>query len=226
MNFYYSMYQLIESVDQMEKDVQHLAGGALHSSPRDAMANRKLLEECIAKMREAKNILHNKTHINKVMLHKPSVLFQVLEANYRRVLHLSGAASNAGSGDDEDCMKAIWQLLSLARDHYQTILKSINELTGVPVSLSLSGVEEKTGQGLSEVLQKELGYQMETLKLLEKAIEVSGGELDLAETLVQMRKELIDAKRRLKNQTLAAEKAEIPKAYALPLKMATQPPVP
>lgn len=225
MSFYFSLYQLIETVEQMERDVQHLAGRALRISPRDARANRELLEQCETKMREAKNLLNNKTHISKITLRKASILFQVLEATYHRVLHLSGAASNTGP-NDEGYMKAVWQLLSLARRHYQTILKTLYNLTEVPVSLPLTGADENAGQGLSAVLQKESAYQMETLKLLEKAIEVFGEEADLSDTLVQMRKELLEAKRRMKHLAPAAEKPALPKVYSLPVKMEAQPAVP
>jgi hypothetical protein len=222
MSFYFSLYQLIETVEQMERDVQHLAGRALRISPRDARANRELLEQCETKMREAKNLLNNKTHISKITLRKASILFQILEATYHRVVHLSGAASNAGP-NDEGYMKAVWQLLTLARSHYQTILKTLYNLTEVPVSLPLTGAEENASQGLSAVLLKESAYQMETLKLLEKAIEVFGEEADLADTLVQMRKELLEAKRRMKHLAPVAEKPAFPKVYALPVKMETQP---
>jgi len=221
MSFYFSLYQLIESVEQLERDVQHLAGRALRISPREARANRELLEQCEAKMREAKNLLNNKTHISKITLRKASLLFQVLEVSYRRLVHLAGAAANAGP-NDEGYLKAVWQLLPMAQRHYQTLLKTLFDSTGVPVTLSLNSVEEKSDQGLSAVLQKESAYQLESLKLLEKAIEVFGEEQDLADTLVQMRKELLDAKRRIKHLApVPAEKPAFPKDDSTPVRIAS-----
>ncbi len=49
------------------------------SCPRDARANRELLDQCDVKMREVKNLLNNKTHISKITLRKAALLFQILE---------------------------------------------------------------------------------------------------------------------------------------------------
>ncbi len=200
MNFYFSLYQLIETVERLERDVEHLAGRALRISPRDARANRELLEQCDLKMREVKNLLNNKTHISKITLRKAAILFQVLEVSYRRLVHLAGATSKIGP-EDESSTKAVWQLLSLAQRHYQTLVKTLYELTGIPVTLALNGLEEGANSGLPAILQKEAAYQQETLKLLEKAIEVFGEEQELADTLAQVRKELLEAKKRMKHLT-------------------------
>src|SRR5581483_9809414 len=111
MNFYFSLFQLIETVDRLEKDIQHLAGRALRISPRDARANRELLENCELKVRDARLLLHNKTHVSKITLRKAALLFQLLETYYRRVLHLSASTSNIGP-EDEATLKGVWQLLS------------------------------------------------------------------------------------------------------------------
>ncbi len=69
-------------------------------------------------------------------------------------------------------MKSVWPLLAQAQSHYQTLVKTLYELTGIPVSLNLTGAVEVASHDLPLVLQKEAAYQQETLKHLEKAIEV------------------------------------------------------
>jgi hypothetical protein len=215
MNFYFSLFQLIETVERLERDVQHLASRALRISPRDARANRELLEQCEMKMREVKVLLNNKTHISKITLRKAALLFQLLESFYHRVLHLSSATSNIGQ-DDENSVKAVWQLLSLAQQHYQALVKTLFDLTGIPVTLTLNGTQETSSHELSAILQKETAYQQEALKLLEKAIEVFGEEQELAEQLAQMRKDLLEIKKRMKHFPVGqpAEKSDFSKTPA------------
>lgn len=198
MNFYFSLFQLIETVESLERDVQHLAGRALRISPRDARANRELLEQCETKMREVKVLLNNKTHISKITLRKAALLFQLLEVFYHRILHLSGATSSVGP-DDGNSVQAVWHLLSLAQRHYQGLVKTLYELTGIPVTLNLNGEAEASAHGLSAVLQKESALQQEALKLLEKAIEVFGEEQELSEQLAQTRRDLLESKKRMKH---------------------------
>jgi hypothetical protein len=213
MNFYFSLFQLIETVERLERDVQHLASRALRISPRDARANRELLEQCDLKVTEVKNLLNNKTHISKITLRKAALLFQLLEVFYRRLLHLASASSNIGL-EDENSVKALWQLLALAQSHYQGLVKTLFDLTGIPLNLSLNGAQEIAAHEFPAVLQKEAAYQAEALKHLEKAIEVFGEEQELADELAQMRKDLLDVKKRMKHlsngQTVekAVEKAE------------------
>jgi len=207
MNFYFSLYQLIETVERLSQDVQHLASRALRISPRDARANRELLEQCESKMLEVKNLLNNKTHISKITLRKAAILFQILEISYRRMTHLAGATANVGP-DDENSVKVVWQLLSLSQRHYQTLVKTLYELTGIPVSLNLVAPEENTSHDFPAILHKESAFQQETLKLLERAIEVFGEEQELAETLSSTRKELLDIKKRMKHFSPAPEKVE------------------
>ena len=215
MNFYFSLYQLIETVERLERDVQHLAGRALRISPRDARANRELLDQCDSKVREVKILLNNKTHISKITLRKAAILFQILEISYRRVVHLAGATATVGQ-EDEDSIKTVWQLLSQAQGHYHNLVKTLFEQTGIPVTLTLTAADAVQVQGLSAVLQKEASYQQETLKLLEKAIEVFGEEQELAEQLAGIRKELLESKKRLKHLSPAhpVERAEFARSTA------------
>ncbi len=215
MNFYFSLYQLIETVERLERDVQHLAGRALRISPRDARANRDLLDQCDVKVREVKGLLNNKTHISKITLRKAAILFQILELSYRRVVQLAGATATVGQ-DDEDSVKTVWQFLSQAQNHYHTLVKTLFDLTGIPVTLTLTAADATQANGLSAILQKESAYQQETLKLLEKAIEVFGEEQELADQLAGIRKELLESKKRLKHLSPAhpVEKVEFTRAAA------------
>lgn len=214
MNFYFSLFQLIETVERLDQDVKHLAGRALRISPRDARANRELLDQCESKVREVKLLLNNKTHISKITLRKAAILFQILEISYRRVMHLAGATANVGH-DDENSIKVVWQLLTMAQKHYQSLVKTLFDLTGIPVTLSVSGSGETASHELNAILQKEASYEQETLKLLERAIEVFGEEQELAERLAQIRKELLESKKRMKHAALPAEKTAV-KAEAAP----------
>lgn len=198
MNFYFSLFQLIETVERLDQDVKHLAGRALRISPRDARANRELLDQCDTKVSEVKNLLNNKTHISKITLRKAAILFQILELSYRRVVHLAAATSSVGH-DDENSIKVVWQLLSQAQKHYQTLVKTLYDLTGIPVTLNLSGAGEDQAHDFTGIVQKEALHQQETLKLLEKAIEVFGEEQELADQLAQVRKDLLETKKRMKH---------------------------
>ncbi len=208
MNFYFSLFQLIETVDRLDQDVTHLAGRALRISPRDARANRELLDQCEAKVKEVKTLLNNKTHISKITLRKTAILFQILEICYQRVIYLAGATANVGH-DDENSIKAVWQLLSMAQGHYRTLVKTLFDLTGIPVTLNLSGALGDSSHELSGILQKESSYQLETLKLLEKAIEVFGEEQALADQLAQIRKDLLESKKRMKHLSSPVEKPAV-----------------
>jgi len=208
MNFYFSLFQLIETVERLDQDVKHLASRALRISPRDARANRELLDQCEVKVREVKLLLNNKTHISKITLRKAAILFQILEITYRRVLHLAGATANVGH-DDENSIKVIWQLLSMAQKHYQSLVKTLFDLTGIPVTLTLSAAAETPAHEFTGILQKEASYEQETLKLLERAIEVFGEEQELAEQLAQIRKELLESKKRMKHTAPAVEKTAV-----------------
>jgi hypothetical protein len=212
MSFYLSLFQLIDTVERLDQDLQHLASRALRISPRDARANRELLEESEQKISQVKNLLNNKTHISKISLRKAAILYQILEISYRRLMQLSAATSNVGP-DDEGSIKGVWQLLSLAQKHYQTLVKMVFDMTGIPVTLTVSQVGESP-RDFATIVQKEAAAQLETLKYLEKAAEVFGEEEQLSEVLLNMRKELLDFKKRFKHlgPAPAAEKSEMGKA--------------
>ena len=194
MSFYFSLYQIIEGVERLIHDIQHLTSRAHRISPRDARSNRELLEQCETKLSEVRNILTNKSHISKVTLRKASFLFQILEVNYRRVIHLAGAPSLPGA----ESLKDILPLLGVARKHYLTILENLDGLTGIPVSVALKADDGPPPSDLSSLIRREAEYQAEALKLLDKAVEVLGEEEGLSDKLALMRKELIDLKRPMK----------------------------
>ncbi|HVZ80696.1 MAG TPA: hypothetical protein VHE12_07840 [bacterium] len=224
MNFYFSLFELMETVDRLEKNIQHLASRALRISPRDARANRELLEQCEMKIRETRLLLNNKTHISKITLRKASLLFQLLETYYRRVLHLSASTTDL-EFEDETSARTLWNLLSTAQRQYQALVKTLFDLTGIPVSLNLDGTVEEGAHGLAGILQKEAGFQQDALKVLDKAIEVFGEEQELADQLARDRKELLDLKRRLKHQG-TPEKTEAPKAEKPQARLAPLAPAP
>jgi hypothetical protein len=216
MNFYFALYQLIETVERLSRDIQHLAGRALRISPRDARANRDLLEQCQSKLGEVRNLLNNKTHISKITLRKTALLFQILELSYRRVMHLASAASNIGP-EDESSVKTIWHMLSQAQRHHQALVKTLNDMTGIPVTLVLTGEPIAPVHGFEDISRAEMALQQESLKHLEKAIEVFTEEQGLSDILSGIRKELLEVRKRMKhlNPSAPVEKAEI--SLAVPL---------
>jgi len=212
MNFYFSLFQLIETVERMDREVKHLAGRVLRISPRDARANQELLEQCGVKIGEVKNLLNNKAHISKITLRKAALLYQILEVLHQRVLHLAGATSSIGQ-DDEGSVKATWQMLSMAERHFRTLVKTLHEITGMELQLPMVGAQEAP-KGFTAVAQKEASYQQEALKLLEKATEVFGEDQVLSTHLSQVRKELLESRKRMKHlpSAPASVKAEPPAA--------------
>jgi hypothetical protein len=212
MNFYFSLFQLIETVERMDREVKHLVGRVLRISPRDARANRELLDQCDAKIGEVKNLLNNKAHISKITLRKAAILYQILNVLHQRVLHLAGATSYIGH-DDEGSVKATWQMLSMAERHFRTLVKTLHDITGMALQLPMEGAQEPPAD-LATIIAKEASYQQEALKLLEKATEVFGEDQVLSAQLSQVRKELLESRKRMKHlpASLAHEKAEPPAA--------------
>jgi hypothetical protein len=185
----------------------------LRISPRDARANRELLDQCGAKIGEVKNLLNNKAHVSKITLRKAALLYQILETLHNRVLHLAGATSYIGH-DDEGSVKAAWQMLSTAERHFRTLVKTLHDITGMSIQLPMEGSPEGAPQDLSAVIQRDAAHQQQALKLLEKATEVFGEDQVLSAQLFQVRKDLLDARKRMKHlpSTPAHEKAEPPAA--------------
>lgn len=198
MSFYFSLYQIIEGVERLVKDVQHLASRALRISPRDARTNRELLETCETKLTEVRNILTQKSHISKVTLRKAALLFQLLDVQYRRVVHLA-AATDAVGPEEEEAIRHVWRMLNLAQRHYRLLLQNVDGLTGIPASMALGGGAEVSASGFAAVVSRESDYQAEALKLLDKAVEVLDEEEGLTDKLAVMRKELIEEKRVLRS---------------------------
>jgi len=129
---------------------------------------------------------------------------------------LAAASGNFGQ-DDENSVKTIWQLMAQAQNHYQTLVKTLFDLTGIPVSLNLTGSVEVASHDLNLVLQKETAYQQETLKHLEKAIEVFGEEQELADKLAVIRKDLLESKKRLKHLAPRSAEKQAPAAATAPV---------
>ncbi|GEM_PF-1076490 len=192
MSFYFSLFQIIDAVERLGKDMNHLTGRILRISPRDARANRELLEQCQDKLAEVEKVLHNKTHISKITLRKASLLYQVLGTSWSRVARLSAAAVSIESADEAQ-VKAIWTLLGNAQKQYQVLVKTLSEQTGVapmfPLNVEVAG-------DYSEVLKREIADEADMLKCLDRAVEVFGEEQGLLDTLMVIRKELQDLKKK------------------------------
>ncbi len=192
MNFYFTIYQMIESSERLEGGMKDLAAHALSASPRDGQTNRALLEQCGQMLGVVKELLNTKAHISKVQLRRTAILFQMLEIAHQRVLHLAGAAVP----DDESSVDDLWGLLCQAKKDYRDLRVSLGERMGVPVALELPG--ENPDHGFGETLQKEAAFQEEMLKLIERAVEVFGEERELTDQLALMRKGLLESRKNVK----------------------------
>lgn len=189
MNFYFTIYQMIETSGRLEGDVKVLATHALSTSPRDGQANRALLEQCGDRLQEVNVLLNTKSHISRVQLRRTAILFQMMETAHRRVLHLAGAEVP----DDETSVNDIWGLLFQAKKDYRDLRTGLGERMGTPLYLELP--EEETNGAFREILLKESVFLEEMLKLAEKAIEVFGEERELADQLILVRKNLLEARK-------------------------------
>lgn len=192
MNFYFTIYQMIETSERLEGGMKYLAAHALSTSPRDGQANRALLEQCGDMLQGVRELLTSKSHISKVQLRRTAILFQALEIAHRRVLHLAGAALP----DDEGSLDGLWGLLCHAKRDYRDLRAGLGERMGTPLYLELSGEDKE--RSFREILQKESALQEELLKLIERAIEVFGEESELISRLTFLRKGLLEERKNVK----------------------------
>jgi hypothetical protein len=213
MSFYFSLFQIIDSVERLSKDIQLLTSHALRIGPRDARANRELLENCQIKLAEVEKVLNNKTHISKITLRKAALLYQVVVISWRRVARLSAAAGVVEAQDSH----GIWGLLGAAQKHYQVLVKALTEQTGVAPTINL---EAEAATNLATVLKQEFADQGEILKHLDKAVEVFGEEQGLLETLMGIRKDLQDLRKRQKQYSTSVPSSPITVPASGPLPIA------
>jgi hypothetical protein len=198
MNFYFSFFQLTEDIDRIEQNINYLAGKALRISPRDARANRELLEQCGSRITEIKHLLNTKTHISKITLRKSSILFQLVQLFYQRLINLTTVVSSIGA-EDEESMKCVWQLIGTAQRHYQILIKALYGLTGIPVEILFPSELVESFQSMEGFLKNESHFQQEALKLLERSLEIFGEDQELSDTLILLRKELLEIRKRMKH---------------------------
>ncbi len=191
MNFYFMFYQLTLAAERLEGWVKHLAANAFRTSPGEGQANRHHLERCGDMLQGAKELLNSKVHVSKVQLRRTAILFQALETAHRRVWGLAGAAVQDGGSP-----AVVGELLGQALRDYQALRAALSERAGVPLLMELPQVEKS--RGLAETLRGESALQEEFLKLIEKAIEVFDGELDLAGQLAAVRKGLLEERKNVK----------------------------
>jgi len=219
MSFYFSLFQIIDSVERLGKDLQLLTSRALRISPRDARANRELLENCQLKLAEVEKVLNNKTHISKITLRKASLLYQVVLVCWRRVARLSAAAGVVEARDAQ----GLWALMGAAQKHYQILVKALTEQTGVAPTINL---QVETAADLESVLRQEFADQGEILKQLDKAVEVFVEEQGLLDTLLGVRKDLQDLRKRQKQFSGPVPVRRAPAVPSVPVAGPVSSPIP
>lgn len=196
MNFYFSLNQLIDTVDGLEQSVRSIASRALRISPRDALANRELLERCDTHLGEVKRLLQDKTHISRTALNKVGMFFEVMVISHRRMVNLAGVVDDPGLNGEGRL--AVIQLLALAQKHYRTLVREIAGQTGIPVVHQDAAWDlEPALEGFSALVQ-EAADQQKSLNLLERALKSADGDIGWMDPLQQVRRELLEAKKVLK----------------------------
>ncbi len=206
MKFYLSLNQLMEGLETLGQSVQFLSSRALRISPRDARANRDLLDQCSAKLGEVSELLDKKIRVSKIALRNSGILYDLLDVFYRRTLHLAASSASLGA-DEKESIQCVWPLLSQAQKHYHQLAKTLFAATDLPVTLKLDAAAEYQNRSFPVILQDDSAFQREALKLLDRAVELFGEEADMAGTLEQTRKEMLET-RRWMNRTFAVAKSE------------------
>lgn len=201
MNFYVSTSELIQTFEGLEKNLGFLAERAFRISPRDSRANREILEQCAAKVEEAKDLLEGNPHIGKTPLRHAALLLQIFHLSFQRMNHLANAVANL-AGKSEDEARAIQHLFSEACRQLGTLQKVLSGLAGIPLTLELRGNDgKKQGQG---VFQTEESLQRESLTLLDKATEIFDEDPELLDVLMLIRQELVESKKKIRKFGAAA----------------------
>lgn len=214
MSFYFALYQILETMDRLAHDLKSVAGRALRISPRDARANREILESAGERLRDVRKVLSDKPHISKIALRKASLLHQLVELSYRRLLYLNAAVSHVGP-DDEGAVKTLWQLVAGAQLQFRDLARTLSEHTGLSVAVVLDGTEEMPSGGFAAILKRDLAFQSAIVKQIEKAAEVFGEEVSLVEHLGKVRMRLLDSRRQTKARASGAEHRENGSASAV-----------
>jgi hypothetical protein len=193
MNFYFSLNHLIDTTARSIQLAENLSSQAIRVSPKDGRSNRDILDQYCLLLREADGLLKRKISIGKIAIRRPVLLFQALSIAYQRVLNLAGVSFELGHGNQAEGRKT-WQLLYIAQKHYRMLGALMGELTGGPVTLAAPAEMETAHQDIYTILQREFSYQQETLKLVDKAIQVFGASENVMAKLFTIRKDLTDAK--------------------------------
>lgn len=204
MGFYFALYQILETIDRLTAEAKSLAGRTLRLGPKDARANRELLERAADQLKETRKLFSDKAPVSKVALRKAALLQQLVELAHRRFLFLAGALSSIGM-DDEEARKALWHSLERAQKNFRQLVALLREYSGLSVALVLDVVEEKPKQ-VSDLFKRDLAFQNEIVRNLEKAIEIYGEEMGLVDALSALRKEFLETRKQSKWQAQQAEK--------------------
>lgn len=194
MNFYISISQLIQAAEDLENNLRYLSERSFRISPRDSRANRDLLKKCAAKIKEAREVLGEDTHLSKISLRHAALLGQIFQLSFRRMALLASAVSGSEE-ETQDSARSAQDLFSGAYRHYGLLQETLTKLAGIPVLLKLDGPPEK-GDGALGLFQREESYRNQILGLLSKALEVFDEEPELFDTLHQIRQDLLQAKRK------------------------------
>lgn len=193
MNFYFSIAQLIKSAGYLENNLNDLAARAFRISPRNARANRILLEKCAFKSRELRKSMEGEFKINKITLRRTTLLFQLFHLSLYRMMNLGEALSGPEESDGE-ISKVVRELFPVARSHFKVLKKSLAGLSEIPQILEL----EETANDSEEdygVLQRDEFHRQKLISVTEKAIKVYGEEHQLLESLYLLRSELLEARK-------------------------------
>lgn len=197
MNFYVSISQLLQATESLEKNLNHLAERAFRVIPRDSRANREILEEAAAKMKEAKELLEENPHLSKISLRHASLLLQIFRLSFFRMTHLAFAKLNLKE-EEKEALETVDFLFLVACRHFAVLKRLLSDLAGVPLTLELEGPDEKEVEGVS-VFRREESYHRTSINLLEKAIELFDDEPALLDSLVRIRQELLDSRKKMRH---------------------------
>jgi hypothetical protein len=192
MNYYFLFYQLMETTDRLEKEARYLADHSLSLSPRDGQANRDLLEDCGERIGEGKKMMYAKSRIRKVQLRRTAVAFQILKMAHQRVLNLAGTSFPA----NENSAKTLWGFLFQAQKDLQNLQTAFSAMAGMSVEVRLPNIA--ADRSFTLVLKNESLIREEMIKQIERGIEIFDEEREFTDQLAVIRKNLIEARRNMK----------------------------
>jgi len=173
-----------------------LAERSFRISPRDARANREILEQCAAKVEDMRNLLEENAHLSKVALRHSSLLLQIFHISFLRMLHLASASQNFEE-EEPDTAKSLQAFFPMALRHFNRLKQLLSDLAGIPLVLEVQSQEDEARTAL-EVFQKEESYQQSSIGLLDKAVEYFDEDPELQGLLVTIRQDLVESRKKIR----------------------------